>query len=206
MTPLERAKADLIRFQRELSRLKAQVVILENQIERIEAYIEMAPVYESNEAHSEATKLRGTGISAISVRLSIDAIRALGRRIHTRDLLRILQDQGVVVGGTNPIANLSGFLSRSDELHNSRADGWGLAEWVEAPQPDKPKLEQRPGESPRPRPETPSTDASEENPKGHPGGQPIVRRAWNAPWNDDQPSKEPAKQDAGSDLDDEIPF
>ncbi len=131
MTPVERAKADLNRLQKDLSRARATVLMLETQVSRVEAYIEMAPLYESDEAQGEATRARSNGIAATSVRLAVDMIKECGKRIHTRELLRLLQERGVTVGGSNPVANLSGFLSRSEELHNSRAEGWGLAGWID---------------------------------------------------------------------------
>lgn len=70
-----------------------------------------------------------SGISRIAVEGAILLLRAAGKPLHTRDLLTELASRGVVVGGANPVANLSGFLSREKQrLVNSRTYGWSLRE------------------------------------------------------------------------------
>jgi hypothetical protein len=181
MTPLERAKADLLRLQKDLNRAEMTVKMLEGQISRVEAYIEMAPVYESDESQGEASRARSNGVAATSVRLAIEAIRERGQRIHTRELIQILQNQGITIGGSNPVANLSGFLSRADDLDNSRSEGWGLASW----RGDKVSQEIRA-----------SNDAA-------------ISRMEHQIENGGQVSRKPTEADEeeeSGDLDDEIPF
>ena len=60
---------------------------------------------------------------------TIDLLEKRGRRLRTIEILTILTDQGVEVGGEDPLNNLSGILSRAPELTNDRAAGWGLAAW-----------------------------------------------------------------------------
>lgn len=131
-TPIERAKADLNKLNAEISRLHIQVKMTESRRDKVRAYIEMAEFYESEDAAVESARPRG-GVSGAAVRASAEAIRERKKHIHTRELLDILARQGIQVGGSNPAANLSGFLSRSDELKNSRSHGWGLAEWGDVP-------------------------------------------------------------------------
>jgi len=121
MTPVERAKTDLLKMQAELTRLQ-------QRIEKVRAYIEMAAVYESSE-NSDATRAARGGSSNAVVRAAIELIRQQKQRIHTRQLMEALMEQGVHIGGSNPVANLSAVLSRSNELNSNRALGWGLAEW-----------------------------------------------------------------------------
>jgi hypothetical protein len=65
---------------------------------------------------------------------SIALLRKEGKPIHTRVLLSALAQQGISIRGSNPVANLSGFLSREkSRLRNSRMDGWSLREWDNPP-------------------------------------------------------------------------
>ena len=132
MSPIERAKADLARIEADVERVRAQMASLGVRREKVRAYIEMAEFYESNDAEFESARAKG-GVSGAAVRASVEAIRERGKAIHTRELLEILGKQNIQIGGKEPVANLSGFLSRSDELRNSRAHGWGLAEWGSPP-------------------------------------------------------------------------
>lgn len=127
-TPIGRAKLDLAKLIAEISRLQMQIKSMEMRRDKVRAYIEMAEIYESEDAAVEGTRTRG-GVSSTAVRASVEAVRERKKHIHTRELLEILARQGVQIGGNNPAANLSGFLSRSDELKNNRSHGWGLAEW-----------------------------------------------------------------------------
>ena len=128
MTPVDRAKADVSRMEAELSRLRAQIASLQSRVVKAQAYIEMAAVYEADDAPTDSTRARG-GVSATAVRMAVEMIIERGAPMHTREILRELAARGVPIGGSTPVANLSGFLSRADELRNSRADGWGLAQW-----------------------------------------------------------------------------
>lgn len=132
MTPIERAKIDLAKMGAEIARLRIQLQSLEHRSDKVHAYIEMAEFYELDDGEAESGRPRG-GVSGAAVRASVEAIRERKQHIHTRELLEILAKQGIQVGGSNPVGNLSGFLSRSEELRNSRARGWGLANWEEPP-------------------------------------------------------------------------
>lgn len=132
MTPIERARADIVKMTGEISRLQAHLTALHQRRDKVRAYIEMAEFYETEESATESVRPRG-GISGAAVRAAVEAIRERRTAIHTRELLEVLAKQGIQINGSNPVANLSGFLSRSDELRNSRASGWGLAEWGTPP-------------------------------------------------------------------------
>lgn len=125
MTPVERAKADLIRMQTELAKLQ-------QRIEKVRAYIEMTAIYENAENGDAVRASRGGTSNAVS-RAAVEFIRQHKQRMHTRPLMEALTEQGVHIGGTNPAANLSAVLSRTDELNSSRALGWGLVEWGDGP-------------------------------------------------------------------------
>lgn len=125
MSPVERAKADLIKMQAELTRLQ-------QRIDKVRAYIEMAAIYENAE-NGDATRTSRGGNSNAVARAAIEFIRQQNQRMHTRPLMEALMEQGVHIGGSNPAANLSAVLSRSDELNSNRALGWGLAEWEDEP-------------------------------------------------------------------------
>lgn len=134
---MARAQLDLKRLETQAVDLRAKLVAIEAQVEKVRAYIEIAKLYAddapadrliSPEKKSKGGRPSG-GISTQAVETSLAIIRAARKPLHTRDLIRELAARGVVIGGTNPVTNLSGFLSRSPELKNSRTLGWSLAEW-----------------------------------------------------------------------------
>lgn len=125
MAPIERAKADLVKMQAELTKLQ-------QRIEKVRAYIEMAALYESAENGDAVRASRGGTSNAVS-RAAVEFIRQHKQRMHTRPLMEALMEQGVHIGGTNPAANLSAVLSRTDELNSNRTLGWGLVEWGDGP-------------------------------------------------------------------------
>lgn len=63
-----------------------------------------------------------------------------GKILHTAELLSELQKQGIDIGGSNPEANLSAYLSKAKEVFkNDRKYGWSLVNKngpdVDAPEP-----------------------------------------------------------------------
>lgn len=141
---IERASADLTRLEGELRRLRDRVAEMDAQASRLRTYLAVAREYERAEGHPflsldarhaafapETAPRHGrtAGISHAAVEGTIELLRAAGKPLHTRDLLTELAARGVVVGGANPVANLSGFLSREKQrLANSRTYGWSLRE------------------------------------------------------------------------------
>lgn len=130
---IERARADLDNALADRDSLREQLRAVDERVAKITAFLEMFQVYSAPPPKPQATAPRGGrpagGVSSQAVDLAIAAIRKEGRALHTRDLLPRLAEAGLHIGGANPAANLSGFLSRSDKLKNSRAAGWSLAEW-----------------------------------------------------------------------------
>jgi hypothetical protein len=52
-----------------------------------------------------------------------------GAQMHTEDLLKALAVKGIVVGGADPLSNLSAYLSRARaelSIDNDRRRGWSL--------------------------------------------------------------------------------
>ena len=133
MNNVERAQADLEKMRSDMVKLQNQMDDLAVRANKVAAYIEMAAYYEAVDAFDDASRTRAAGISATAVRLATEMIRERKESMHTRQILKALTERGVQIGGANPVANLSGFLSRAPELRNSRAHGWGLAEWGSPP-------------------------------------------------------------------------
>lgn len=127
MTPIERAKADLEKLENEIARIHERILKLRN-------YIEMAPLYDCDAPSGDTGRSHRPGSSGAAVQASMDLILEKGQRIHTRALLDALLAKGIQIGGANPAQNLSGLLSRANELNNNRALGWGLAKWGDAAQ------------------------------------------------------------------------
>jgi hypothetical protein len=69
------------------------------------------------------------GVSGAAIRETITLLRERGRPIRTRELLDILASRGIVIGGKNPVINLSGHLCRAPEMVSDRGQGWSLREW-----------------------------------------------------------------------------
>jgi hypothetical protein len=69
------------------------------------------------------------GVSGAAIRETITLLRERGRPIRTRELLSILASHGIVIGGKNPVINLSGHLCRAPEMVSDRGQGWSLREW-----------------------------------------------------------------------------
>ena len=124
---LERAKSDLLRLQTEYARAQAVVMDVSKRIEDVSTFIRMAEFYQDDAAEM-AVQSRG-GTSGAAVNMVIQFLNETGKSHHTRDLIELLKSKGVIIGGKDPVANLSGFLSRSDELRNVRPHGWVLASW-----------------------------------------------------------------------------
>ena len=49
-----------------------------------------------------------------------------GIRLHTSELLEVLKERGIEIGGEKPEANLSAYLSKSEDFENDRRFGWSL--------------------------------------------------------------------------------
>ncbi|WP_439549031.1 hypothetical protein [Falsiroseomonas sp.] len=138
---VDRAKSDLNQLSGEADRLRKRLLAVDEEVAKLKAYIEMAQRYgevgsprnvplavDAPLPFNRPRKSSG-GIASRAVEATIQIIRHAGKAVATRELLDHLSDIGIVVGGTNPVANLSGFLSRSPALKNSRSRGWSLAEW-----------------------------------------------------------------------------
>jgi hypothetical protein len=144
---IARAEQDLARLQREISRLDAELTAARERATKIAHYIEMAREYQNVPEGTAlidgilisktAPRLRAAqgGMSGAAVRETIDILRESGRPVHTRELLPILEQRGIKIGGANPLTNLSGYLSRSDDLIADRSRGWRLKEWEGAELP-----------------------------------------------------------------------
>ncbi|MGI3170169.1 hypothetical protein ACRARG_13540 [Pseudooceanicola sp. C21-150M6] len=52
----------------------------------------------------------------------------LGMPVETRDLLPLIQERGIEVGGKDPIATLSARLSNSEEFKVRRGVGWWFSD------------------------------------------------------------------------------
>jgi hypothetical protein len=131
---VERAQSDLNRLQSEAHALRERLADIQQKITKVSAYLEMAKLYGDGGVIESVTSARASraqpmGVSYRAVAMCVTAIREARKPLHTRELLEILRQQGLEIGGVNPIANLSGFLSRSSELRNSRTHGWSLKEW-----------------------------------------------------------------------------
>jgi hypothetical protein len=135
-----RAEAERSRLQGEIERLQSQLTALQHRIVKVEHYIEMVREYESvasplggnspDSAESSRTRAPKGGVGGSAARHAVAIIRERGRPIPTRDLVELLKERGVNLGGNNQITTLSSYLSRTPELKADRSQGWSLKEWT----------------------------------------------------------------------------
>jgi hypothetical protein len=132
---VSRAEADLARVRSEIHRLRVQLDAAILREQKLANYVEMARVYETDELETTGQPKPQTG-SAL-VHACIEIIKSSGRRQHTRFLVAELAKKGLNVGGANPVTNLSGALSRSEDLISNRLEGWGLKDWPNGTGPNE---------------------------------------------------------------------
>lgn len=139
---VERALADLMQLDAEAQRARNRLSEIDEQSGRLRTYVAVSREYERMEAGQSAltppptptstTDVPGDGtLSRRTANMAVELIEAKGQPIHTRDLLTQMAARGVTVGGANPVANLSGFLSRDKaRLVSSRTYGWSLRQRI----------------------------------------------------------------------------
>jgi len=99
-------------------------------------YIEITRAYEADNAEDAPI---GKSAGAALAQACVETIRERWARQKTVALVEELTRRGHHIGGGNKVTNLSGALSRSDDLTSSRAKGWGLADWGDSdPAPELP--------------------------------------------------------------------
>jgi hypothetical protein len=72
-----------------------------------------------------------TGTISDTEREAANVIRELQRPVSTRDLLTMLMQRGIEVGGKDPLSTLSARLSRAPTLANKRGEGWIMRDWAD---------------------------------------------------------------------------
>ncbi|MEF3367011.1 hypothetical protein V3H18_10745 [Methylocystis sp. 9N] len=78
--------------------------------------------------------------SQLSQRFCEEVIRDYNHPVSIHELKRFMADRGVIVGGKNPIATLSAYLSSNASLASMRKGWWGLKEWIGTPKANVVKL------------------------------------------------------------------
>lgn len=131
---IEKAKSDLAKLNMEINRLDMILTDARQRATKLRHYIEIAQTYEADQSVSSQAGRLGTPNKSATISSTVKSMLESERRyIRTRDLVVELTKKGIDVGGSNPVTNLSGFLSRSEDLYNDRTLGWGLAEWKDRP-------------------------------------------------------------------------
>lgn len=140
---IHKAKADLEAVRREISRLEMQLRAAKDRETKIAHYIEMAALYDSEGTDASDAGHNGThldivadtrrtilgGVSGEALSICLIHLRETGKPARTRDLLDIVEQKGIQLGGRNPAANLSSLLSRETTVYSDRIRGWCLREW-----------------------------------------------------------------------------
>lgn len=147
---LAKAKSDLEAVRREIAQLEAKLRNAKDREIKISHYIEMFELYSGERATDSVgseTSQRQRRTSSVTsnvndaVTACINYLREVKHPVKTKDLLTMLQDRGIEVGGQNPVTNLSAMLSRSEGLQADRSVGWSLCEASQKDDEEPPELE-----------------------------------------------------------------
>lgn len=113
----------------ELKALKAQYAAIGNRIELLDEYVRIHRQLYGGETQSLLFPAppEPTGNKGAAILTAVDRLLADGKRKSTRELLKLLANQGITVGGKDQVLSLSSYLSREKERYSSsRKEGWGL--------------------------------------------------------------------------------
>lgn len=121
-----------------LAEAVSRLAIAKAEVLRLEAFIDVyhelggkpaqPPPRTTNVMRAKSVSTATTGALADSAAAAAAYIKSVGRPVPTRDLIGVLEGQGISVGGKDEIATLSARLSRSPLLVNIRGVGWQLAD------------------------------------------------------------------------------
>ena len=125
---VERAKRELSLVEADLRLAEKRVDDAKARVMKLRYYIEVAMEFERL-GDQESPRRRSGGKGEMLVARCEELISERGSNIPTRDLVDSLAAEGFIIGGKNPVGNLSGALSRAETLYNDRSTGWGLAKW-----------------------------------------------------------------------------
>lgn len=143
---IDHAQRELTVLEQEIDRLDQRIGEARTRAIKLRHYIEVAtefaseqqstnilattsPVALNDGAKASRPRAPQGGMSGRAVSESIAVLRERGHPIGTNDLLKIIEDRGVRLGGAKPANALSGYLSRAPGLTADRTFGWSLEEW-----------------------------------------------------------------------------
>jgi hypothetical protein len=143
---IELAERQLAALEREITVLDQRIGEARGRATKLRHYIEVAtefagepqstnvaaitsPAVLNGEAKAWRPRVPQGGMSGRAINESIAVLRERGHPIRTNDLLKIIEDRGVRLGGAKPANALSGYLSRAPGLTADRTLGWSLEEW-----------------------------------------------------------------------------
>lgn len=145
---VERAKRELSLAEGDLRVAERRVEEAKARVSKLRNYIEVATEFERL-GDQEPARRRSGGKGEMLVTRCEELISERGANIPTRDLLESLTAEGFIIGGKNPVGNLSGALSRAETLYNDRSTGWGLAKWQSSgPEEGRVDSDHHPAEDP----------------------------------------------------------
>lgn len=118
--------SDVVRDAKErLAQIEAEREHLLGVVRHAEALTGMSPRGETGGRRQASAQAARSAPAMSPTREAVLAIlKERGAPIETRDLLPLVRERGVQVGGKDPIATLSARLSNSDEFKTRRGVGW----------------------------------------------------------------------------------
>lgn len=129
---LQTARENVVVKERQLAEAKAEMADLEGFVRTFERYSGKA---DAPAAETERRKNKDRGVpergtqARMLVDTCIDAIHDKGSPMKIGDLLDVVLDKGLTLGGKDQKSNLAGYLSRDPRVESrGRSIGWDIVE------------------------------------------------------------------------------
>lgn len=131
---LQTAREKVAVIEQQLAAARAELGDLEGFVRTFERYSARAdaPLAAAQEAEPRRNKDRGVAEVGTQARKLVDTciaeIRQRGAPMKIGDLLDVVLEAGLTLGGRDQKSNLAGYLSRDPRVHSrGRAIGWDIA-------------------------------------------------------------------------------
>lgn len=124
---------ELEQLHLDIKRLRDERTRIDVRLKELEIALSVLARYEAKSTQAPTIVRRvikiDTDTKTDRVMAAVVELLHAGKPIHTADLLPLLSDRGIEIGGVNPEQYLSGILSRNKDDYGMQADrrhGWSL--------------------------------------------------------------------------------
>lgn len=137
--PVQLAKKDLDRIIQVIRRAEETIQQATAEYEQIKAFLKMYDRYAKGEGLIDIPKGRnGTSRRALVAKAADIHIRAVGQPVPKRDLLVVLKQQNVKIGGKDEKTRLAAILSAHPNFEYVEGKGWWIKGLEQKKGPDGP--------------------------------------------------------------------